>query len=210
MGVITPYVSITNGAGTGATAIANMVDDGTGKGTLKIGSITITNPGNNYTGTGTVTLTGGGGSGATFNAITFGNNNSGGITFQGAGTTTLTGANTYAGGTTISNGTVNVGGGGTTGSLGTGSIVNNSNLVYSYGAATDMTLPTNTVYSGTGTLSATARNIAFAGNLSLNGGAFSYNATGTTGSLASSATTPIITAGSASITGDWDRLPVHG
>jgi len=72
--------------------------------------IVITNPGSYTSTTGlTVQLVGGGTgtAGATLGALTInGGNSSGGLTFQGAGTTTLTGASTYTGGTGITAGTV--------------------------------------------------------------------------------------------------------
>ena len=104
-----PYVSIT-GTGTGATAIANMVDDGTGNGTFKVGSITIMNPGVNYTGTPTYTFTGGAPvTSATPGGITLATNTSGGLTKEGAGILTLSGANTFTGGTVVNAGTLALG-----------------------------------------------------------------------------------------------------
>ncbi|WP_165920122.1 beta strand repeat-containing protein [Chthoniobacter flavus] len=111
-----PYISITGGGGTGATAVANMVDDGSGNGTFKIASITITNPGVGYTGAPTVAVNGGGGSGAILGTPVTTVNTSGGITKQGAGTLTLNGNNTYTGITQVTQGTLLV-----TGSL-TGSV----------------------------------------------------------------------------------------
>ena len=53
-----PIVTISGSSG--ATAVANMVDDGTGNGTYQIGSITITSPGIGLTGTPTASLSLGG------------------------------------------------------------------------------------------------------------------------------------------------------
>jgi fibronectin-binding autotransporter adhesin len=103
-----PYVSI-SGTGTGATAIANMVDDGTGHGTFMVGSITITNPGNNYTGTPTFTLSGGGAAtAATAGVATIAANTSGGLTKIGTGILTLSASNSYTGATAINGGELSV------------------------------------------------------------------------------------------------------
>ena len=110
-----PGVRITGGTGSGATAMANMVDDGSGTGTFKIGSLTITNPGTGYLGTDTLTVSfvdnaSVYGTQATLGTVTFNAGNvSGGLTKAGAGTLTLTGANTYAGGTTVNLGTLALG-----------------------------------------------------------------------------------------------------
>ncbi len=110
-----PGVRITGGTGSGATAMANMVDDGSGNGTFKIGSITITNPGTGYLGTDTLTVSfvdnaSVYGTQATLGAVTFNAGNlSGGLTKVGAGTLTLSGANTYVGGTTVNLGTLALG-----------------------------------------------------------------------------------------------------
>ncbi len=116
-----PYVLIADaGTGTGATAIANMVDDGTGNGTLKVDSLKITNPGVDYSAaTITITLKGGGAAtSAVTGAVTTAPNTSGGLTKLGAGTLTLGGVNTYTGPTIVSAGVLAV-----DGSLAAGSVV---------------------------------------------------------------------------------------
>lgn len=107
-----PLVLITGGGGTGATAIANMVDDGTGSGTFKVAGFTITNPGVGYTSTPTYTLTGGGAltAASTDGVATTAANVSGGLTKLGAGALTLSGANTYTGATTVNAGNLFVSG----------------------------------------------------------------------------------------------------
>lgn len=105
-----PYVSI-SGDGSGATAVADMVDDSTGNGTLKISAIRITNPGINFSTSPTVTLSGGGATtAATIGTVTIAANTSGGLVKKGAGGLTLSGANTYTNLTTVSNGTLRVSG----------------------------------------------------------------------------------------------------
>ena len=94
-----PAVTFSGGGGTGAAGYAT-VSGGV------ITGIVITNPGTGYTSAPTITLTGGGSSNATIGTISTAANTSGGMIFQGAGTTTLTGASTYTGGTTISAGTL--------------------------------------------------------------------------------------------------------
>ena len=105
--VAAPFVTITGGTGSGATAYAVMVDDGTGNGTFKVSRIVVTCPGV-YTGAPTtVTLTGGGASSAASGfTVNTAANASGGMTFTGSGTTFLSGSNTYAGPTTVAGGTV--------------------------------------------------------------------------------------------------------
>ena len=106
-----PYVSIEGGSGTGATAVANMVDDGSGRGTFKVGSVTVTCPGVGYASVPAVLFKGGG-----FNIVTaqvgtvsLAANAGGGLTKVGAGTLTLSGANTYTGATAIAAGTLKLG-----------------------------------------------------------------------------------------------------
>lgn len=103
-----PLVTI-SGAGSGATAVANMVDDGTGKGTFKVASITITSAGQNYSSAPTATLSGGGGTGAALGTPTTIVNSGGGLTKTGNGTLTLSSAaNSYTGSTEVNQGTLAV------------------------------------------------------------------------------------------------------
>ncbi len=76
----------------------------------------------------------------------------GSLTKEGAGITSLNGANTYSGTTSIAAGTLRVGNGGTTGTLGTGNVVNNASLLFS--RSDDITVAN--VISGTGTLTKAA------------------------------------------------------
>ncbi len=106
-----PYISIEGGSGTGATAIANMVDDGTGRGTFKVGSVTVTCPGVNYATTPTVLFKGGGFNIVTalVGTVTLADNVSGGLTKLGDGTLTLGAANSFTGLTTVAAGTLKLG-----------------------------------------------------------------------------------------------------
>jgi autotransporter-associated beta strand protein len=102
-----PYVDITGGGGTGATASAVVDLDPTSVNFGKVTGITITNPGVDYTSAPTITLRGGlgtGGTAATIGTPTTATNTSGGLTKNGLGTLTLTGVNTYGGITTVNNG----------------------------------------------------------------------------------------------------------
>lgn len=100
-----PYVLITGGGGSNATAVAEIDADGT------VTNIVVTSAGEDYTSEPTVALRGGGGTSGTATAA-IGPNTSGGLTKLGAGTLILSNVNTYAGATTVSNGTLELRGGG--------------------------------------------------------------------------------------------------
>jgi fibronectin-binding autotransporter adhesin len=161
-----------SGTGTGATAIANMVDDGSGNGTFKVGSITITNPGVNYTGTPTFTLSGGGAAtAATAGAVATALNTSGGLTKLGAGILTLSGTNTFGGPVNVNGGTLAFS---TSANLGAATQVTNTlganGATLSYTGATSLDLGANrvlTVGSGGATLDvgAAAATLTFSGGV---------------------------------------------
>lgn len=103
-----PYVRITGGGGSGATAVATIDANGT------VTGITITNPGTGYTGTPTVTLVGGTNGGATsqatLGAVATAANVSGGLTKIGSGALVIAGAGSnYAGLTAVQNGVLRAG-----------------------------------------------------------------------------------------------------
>lgn len=135
-----PYVEITGGGGSGATASAT-VDLDPSSGTYgQVLSITVTNPGVGYTSAPTVNLLGGGGSGATIGTVSTAANTSGGLTKNGAGTLTLSGLNTYTGGTTINAGTL---------ALGADNALVSSGAVTISGGTFDINTRSNTVGSVT-------------------------------------------------------------
>ena len=96
-----PYIQVTGGGGTGATAQA-IFDPSLGT----VTGITVTNPGTDYTSAPTFQLFGGGISGTTAVSGTTFANTSGGLAKSGSGTLTLSGSNNYTGLTTISAGTL--------------------------------------------------------------------------------------------------------
>ncbi len=154
-----PYVEITGGGGSGATASATVDLDPASPTFGQVLAIVVTNPGVGYSSAPTVTLLGGGGggSGAVIGTVTTAANTSGGLTKNGAGTLTLSGLNTYTGGTTINAGTLALGAdnallatGGVTISGGTFDINTRSNTVAS------VTLQSGAITGETGMLTSTS------------------------------------------------------
>ena len=101
----TPFVQITGGGGTGATAIANINAAG------NLTGITITNPGIGYTSAPTFSLVGGGigNNGAIGGTATLAPNVSGGLNKVGAGSLTVLSPQTYTGPTRVTQGTLALG-----------------------------------------------------------------------------------------------------
>jgi len=121
-----PFVRVTGGGGTGATAQA-VFDPSTNTMT----GFVITNPGNDYTTSPTFYIFGGGVSGTTQITGTTATYGSGGLTKTGVGMLTLTGANTYTGLTTVSSGTLQIGNGTTDGTLASSGIADGGVVAYS-------------------------------------------------------------------------------
>ena len=102
--IAAPFIEITGGGGSGATAVANLSGG-------VVTSITVTNPGVDYTSAPGITLRGGvGGTGFTAGTPTLAANASGGLTKTGPGRLTLSANNSYTGATTVSAGTLEVNG----------------------------------------------------------------------------------------------------
>jgi autotransporter-associated beta strand protein len=98
---------------------------------------------------------------------------SGRLVQQGAGTTTLTGANTYSGTTTIANGALQIGDGGTSGTLGFGTVTNNGTLIFDRSdaltAANTISGSGKVVQQGAGTTTLTGTN-SYAGTTAIDAG----------------------------------------
>jgi autotransporter-associated beta strand protein len=94
-----PYVSLSGGGGTGATAVA-LFDYTAGT----VTGLVITCPGVGYTSAPTVTLKGGGVADNNLGSAPIGAVASGGLTKLGTGVLTLSGTNTYSGDTTLTDG----------------------------------------------------------------------------------------------------------
>lgn len=101
-----PFVVLTGGGGTGATAIAQF-DSASGY----VSGVTVTCPGFGYTNAPTATLSGGSTNNTqtAVTGVTLAANTSGGLTKLGSGLLLLNATNTYAGATTVSNGTLRLG-----------------------------------------------------------------------------------------------------
>ena len=112
----TPWVEVSGGGGTGATARA-VIDYNTGA----LTSIILTNPGTNYTSAPTFTLIGGGNgaTGAIGGTAALAANASGSLTKVGNGTMALSGNNTFTGGVFLNAGTLGIN---STNALGTGTL----------------------------------------------------------------------------------------
>lgn len=224
-----PYVEITGGGGTGATAYA-VVDTDPGSANYgKITNVIITNPGVNYTSTPTVTLVGGGGSGGSVSAGTPVANTSGGLSKSGLGTLTLAGVNTFSGSVSISGGTLSIAAsnnlgdasatntlsiaGGTLQNTGA-SVVLGTNRTVAIGAGGggfDVTSANSLTVDGlisgstaltknnTGTLILSGANTGFSGSVSVAGGTLSFATSNNLGDA--SATNTLSLAGTLAFTG---------
>ena len=159
-----PFVTLTGGSGSGATARA-IVNPASGV----ITGIVITNPGSGY-GAGdvlTATLAGGGAStAATLGTVTVvPNSNTGGLTKLSSGTLTLSSSDTYGGPTTISGGVLVLGN--------TGSLLNSTLNYNNYGGSVNFGTLTSATLGGLSGSQALALPTNFALSLGTNNSTYS-------------------------------------
>ncbi|MCW1923867.1 discoidin domain-containing protein [Luteolibacter arcticus] len=145
---------------------------------------------------------------ATLGMVVAGND---GFTKAGSGTLVLNATSTYSGGTNINAGTLQVGNGGTTGALGTGTIVNNATLAYLFSNAGSISLPSGSAISGTGNLSAGARDIKLNGSITLGGSqTLAENGGGGLYQGIEVATSSTLTASAITLSGDVGKRSSNG
>jgi autotransporter-associated beta strand protein len=132
-----PYVEITGGGGTGATAMA-LFDSHSGS----VTGIVVTSPGYDYATVPAVTLRGGGSTNVLLGAATIAANTSGGLTKIGNGTLMLGASNTYTGTTRVMAGVL--------GLTGAGSVQQSATLQIDAGAKMVVTGLTATMHLVTG------------------------------------------------------------
>jgi autotransporter-associated beta strand protein len=167
-----PAVVISGGAGTGATAYAQIDMNPLSARYQQVTNIVIATAGSGYLSNDNVSiLLQGGGflQAAQLGAFSFGvNATDGGLTKLSNGTLVLTGNNTYAGPTTVSNGVLQIGAGDNSGTLGLGAVTNLGLLVFNRGD----TLYTNTAsIAGTGAVISIGTGVVtFAGANAYGGG----------------------------------------
>ena len=172
----TPFVTISGGGGTGATAIANISTGGQL-------TLTLTNPGTGYTSVPTVTLTGITAGGMPIVTAAIGANTSGGLTFTGAGVTTLSAVETYTGQTAVNAGTLTL-----TGSLTGSSVVTNGTSVFSESSTGVVAGAASFTQGSSGTSTLAGAN-TYTGATNVNAGALDITGSGMLGASGSSALT---------------------
>ncbi len=135
---------VTIAGATGATAVANMVDDGSGNGTFKVASITITGRGINATASPTYSFSGGGTTGtqATGGSLSTSANVSGGMTKTGVGMLRINAAQGYTGSTLVKAGALQL--------LSSGDLSASSGVYVDSGAIVDANSKTGAVLKALG------------------------------------------------------------